>query len=369
MNPNSLLGRYLMKQIVIAFLGVMSTALGIVFIFNMIELLRRAASHPGVSFWFLIQMGITKLPETIDLILPFVMMIAAMITFWRVSKSNEFVIIRASGVSVWGFLVPVLTATFLIGVINVTLINPISSRMYEMYENLNFRFKTQSLSTVLFSDKGLWTRETLPNGNIMVVQAKFVSQEHNDLLLRNVSVLELDKNSRIIKSTEAFAATLNNHNELNLKDVKTFILGQAMQKTNSITYHTELTPTRIKETFITPEAISFWNLPGTIKFYERSGFAVLKHQMRYLSLISSPFLLMSMVLVAAVFALRPNNRRGGVLYLIVGGIITGFIVYFLSQVIYAFGLNGYIPELMAVWTPIIITACISITILLQLEDG
>lgn len=44
------------------------------------------------------------------MVFPFVMMIAAMITFWRLSKSNEFVIIRAAGVSIWGFLTPVLFA-------------------------------------------------------------------------------------------------------------------------------------------------------------------------------------------------------------------------------------------------------------------
>jgi len=202
MNPNSLLGRYLMKQITLTFLGVMVSVLGIVFVFDMIELLRRAASAPNTSFWFLLQMGITKLPETIDLVFPFIIMIAAMITFWRVSKSNEFVIIRASGVSIWGFLTPVLTATFLIGVINISIINPISSRMYETYENLNFRFKFQDLSTIMFSEKGLWARESLPNNNIMIIQSKFVNQEDDNLLLRNVSVMELDKNSRIIKSTE-----------------------------------------------------------------------------------------------------------------------------------------------------------------------
>lgn len=369
MNPNSILGRYLMKQIILTFLGVMITALGIVFIFEMIELLRRGASNPNVSFWFLAEMGVTKLPETADLIFPFVIMIAAMITFWHVSKSNEFVIIRASGVSIWGFLAPVLTATFLIGAVNVTIINPIAARMYELYETLNFRFKVQDMNAVLFSDKGLWTRESLKNGDIMVVQAKNVTQENNNLLLRQVSVMELDKNSRIVKSTEAFAATLGDSNRLDLKDVKIFIPGKPIQSLSSVSYPTELTPNRIKETFVTPEAISFWSLPGTIKFYERSGFSVIKHHLRYLSLLSSPFLLMAMVLVAAVFALRPNNRRGGVLYLVVGGIVTGFVVYFMSQVIYAFGLNGYIPEVMAVWTPIIITACLSITILLQLEDG
>lgn len=95
----------------------------------------------------------------------------------------------------------------------------------------------------------------------------------------------------------------------------------------------------------------------------------MKHYLHYLSLLASPFLLCAMILIAAVFALRPNNRRGGVMFLIVGGVSTGFIFYFMSQVIYAFGLNGYIPPFMAVWTPTLIAALISITVLLHLEDG
>ena len=225
------------------------------------------------------------------------------------------------------------------------------------------------MNTILYTDKGLWTRETLENGHTMVIQSKFVMQEKSNLLLRDVSVIELDKNSRIIKSTEAFAATLNKHHDLELKSAQVYISGEATQKLDNLLYHTSLTPKRIKETFANPEAISFWNLPGTIQFYERSGFSVLKHRLHYLSLLASPFLLMAMILVAAVFALRANMRRGGVLYLIVSGIIIGFFVYFMSQIIYAFGLNGYLPAIMAVWTPIIITACLSISILIQQEEG
>ncbi|MBQ8465206.1 MAG: LptF/LptG family permease [Alphaproteobacteria bacterium] len=369
MNPNSLLGRYLMKRLIFTFLGVLVISLGIIFIFEMIELLRRAAYTPEISFWFLVKMGISKLPQTLDMIFPFVIMIAAMITFWHISKTNEYVIMRAAGVSIWGFLVPILTATFLIGIINITTINPISAKLYDQYERLNLKFKVKDVNTVLYTDKGLWARESLDNGNIMIIQSKVVMQEKKDLLLREVSVIELDKTSRIIKSTEAFAATLNKKHRMELKSAQVYIPGQSTQKFDNLTYQTHLTPKRIKETFANPEAISFWNLPGTIEFYEKSGFSVLKHRLHYLSLLASPFLLMSMILVAAVFALRANMRQGGVLYLIVSGIIVGFLVYFMSQIIYAFGLNGYLPAIMAVWTPTVITACLSISILIQQEEG
>ena len=368
MNPKTILGRYLTKQIIFNFLAVLLMVLGVVLLFEVIELLRRTSDREDISFGFVMQMAFTKLPRTIDMVFPFVMMIAAMITFWKLSKSNEFVIIRAAGVSIWGFLTPVLVAVFVVGVINITIVNPISARMYELYETLDYRLKTKNPKAILFNDIGLWLREAGENDTVVVLKSATARQENGSLFMREVTILELDKNSQPLKRIEAFAATLDkDHFELN--DVRVFEPGQPTRELANMAYKTTMTLERIKESFVEPDSISFWDLPGIIHFYEMSGFSAQKHRMRYLSLLVSPFLLCAMVLVAAVFALRPNNRRGGVMFLIVGGISTGFVVYFLSQVIYAFGLNGDIPTLFAVWTPTLIATMVSVSILLHLEDG
>lgn len=337
-------------------------------LFEVVELLRRTSGRYEVGFGFVMQMAVTKLPKTVEMVFPFVMMIAAMVTFWKLSKSNEFVIVRAAGVSIWGFLAPVLFATFMIGIVNVTVVNPVSADMYDMYETLEYRLKTHNPKAVLFSDEGLWIREAIDKDNIMVLQSKSLRQEKEDLLLRGISIIEMDRRSQPSRRIEAFAGILKD-GRFELKDVRIFKAGEPTQIINSMDYKTGLTTERIKENFVAPESISFWNLPDTIRFYEMSGFSAQRHRLRYLSLIVSPFMLCAMVLVAAVFALRPNNRRGGVMVLIVGGISTGFIFYFLSQLVYAFGINGYIPVSLAVWTPTLIAALISISILLHLEDG
>lgn len=369
MNPKSILGRYLAKQIIYNFIAVLLMVLGVVLLFEVVELLRKASDREDVTFWFVMEMALTKMPRTLDMVFPFVMMIAAMVTFWRVSKTNEFVVIRAAGVSIWGFLTPVLFAVLVLGVLNVTVMNPIAAKMYEIYETLDYRFDTRNPNAVLFSDKGLWTREALNENMFQVMQAKSARQENDDsLFLRDVSILEMNRKSQPERRIEAFAATLND-GYFDLKDLKIYAAGKPVESLSSMKYKTVLTVDRIKENFVKPDAISFWNLPGTINFYEHSGFSALKHKLRYYSLLASPFLLCSMVLVAAVFALRPNNRRGGVMFLIVGGISTGFVVYFLSQLIYAFGLNGDIPSILAVWTPTLVATLVSVSLLLHLEDG
>lgn len=356
------------KQLIGNFLAVLFMVLGVVLLFEIVELLRKASGKDEFGFWFILEMALTKLPRTLEMIFPFVMMIAAMVTFWRVSKTNEFVIIRAAGVSIWGFLVPVLFATFAVGVINVALVNPFSAKMYELYETLDYRFDTRNPKAVLFSERGLWLREAADDDTFIVLQSKNNRQEGKSLFMRGVSIMEMNRQSKPERRIEAFAATLED-GYFELKDLKIFKAGEPTESLSSMKYKTTLTLDRVKENFIDPEAISFWGLPETIRFYEMSGFSAQKHYMRYLSLLVSPFLLCSMVLVAAVFALRNNNRRGGVMFLIVGGISTGFVVYFLSQLVYAFGLSGTIPALLAVWTPTLIATLISVSVLLHLEDG
>ncbi len=368
MKFNSIIGRYLSKQIVFTFLMVLLTIMGIIMMFDSIEALRRISGREDTGMDYVFKYALTKLPETIDKVLPFVMMVAAMITFWRVSKSNEYVIIRSSGVSVWGFLKPVLITVFAVGVINVALINPISSKMYEMHATLKYRFVTRDPTAMLFSSKGLWIREAEGNDKILVVQAKSLHQESNDVLsMKDISILEMDQNSQILRRIDGLLGELSKRN-FKLRGVHIFQTGKKTQTLPSYEYKTSITLQRIKENFVDPDAISFWELPDTIRFYQSSGFRASRHIMRYLSLWASPFLLVAMVLISAIFSLTPSVRQGGVMFMIVAGITTGFMVYFSSQLIYAFGINGYIPIWLAVWSPAAIVMLLGVTFMLIKEE-
>ena len=367
MKPNSILGSYLIKQTILNFLFVLAVICAIIMMFDMIEILRKTSGRHDVSGGFLLQYVVAKLPETVDKVVPFVIMVSTMIAFWRLSKTNEFVIIRASGVSIWGVLTPVLLAVFGIGLFWVAVFNPISAKLYELKETLSYRLSTDNPNAFLFSNKGLWIREGKGNDTIAIINAGSLNLQDDVLWLRDVSIIEVDERTQVKRRIEAFVATLED-GELNLRDVRIYRAGEQAEILNNLKYPTEMNLQRIKDNFVDPEAISFWNLPDTIKFYEMSGFSVQRYKMRYLSLIALPFFLMAMVLVAGIFSLKASQRQGGVLLMIVSGIATGFTVYFTSQVVSAFGINSYIPAWFAVWVPAIIVASISISVYLHKEE-
>lgn len=245
--------------------------------------------------------------------------------------------------------------------------NPISAKLYELKETLSYRLSTDNPNAFLFSNKGLWIREGKGNDTIAIINAGSLNLQDDVLWLRDVSIIEVDERTQVKRRIEAFVATLED-GKLNLRDVRIYRAGEQAEILNNLKYPTEMNLQRIKDNFVDPEAISFWNLPDTIKFYETSGFSVQRYKMRYLSLIALPFFLMAMVLVAGIFSLKASQRQGGVLLMIVSGIATGFTVYFTSQVVSAFGINSYIPAWFAVWVPAIIVASISISVYLHKEE-
>lgn len=72
------------------------------------------------------------------------------------------------------------------------------------------------------------------------MQAKSLRQEGKNPLLRDVDILEMDRNSQILKRVEAFAAVLENK-EFELKDVKVFEAGKPTLNLNNVKYQTTLT--------------------------------------------------------------------------------------------------------------------------------
>lgn len=363
-----ILSRYTTRQLLANFFMVFFAILGIIMLFDSIEALRRVSGRDDLSLAFTMQYALTRITKTVETVIPFVLMVASMITFWRLSKNNEFVVIRSTGVSIFGFLKPLMFAVFLLGIANITLFNPIAARMYEWHEVLSYRMETRNPNAVLFSSKGLWIREAVSEDKVLLIRARSLRQDDDGTVwMRDISITELDRNSQISKSYDAYFATLDG-DVFHLKDVKVLIGGEPVQTLSDYAYKTTINLQRIKENFIEPEAISFWELPNTIRFYEKSGFSARQHWMRFLNLLVSPFLLIGMLMLAAVFMLQNTLRGSALMMRVVISIAVGFTFYFASQVVFAFGMNGYIPVWLAALAPTFIIILVSTSMLIQSDE-
>lgn len=66
------------------------------YLFDTVELLRRAAKFSDVPFSLVLQMGLLKLPDVGQVILPFAVLFGGFY-IWSLSRKQELVSIRAAG--------------------------------------------------------------------------------------------------------------------------------------------------------------------------------------------------------------------------------------------------------------------------------
>ena len=85
-------------------------------------------------------------------------------------------------------------------------------------------------------------------------------------------------------------------------------------------------------------------------------------------MLSTPILLIGMVLLGAIFSVIPIRRHGIGKRLFIA-IIIAFVIFFLNDVIAALGQGSQTPAFLAAWIPALIPIFISTSILLYLEDG
>jgi lipopolysaccharide export system permease protein len=348
------------------FIALFCLFLMLIFLFDTLELLRRAAAKPEITIYIIFKMAFLKLPHMAQQIFPFGVLFGGMAAFWRLSRSHELVITRAAGVSVWQFLLPVMGIAFLLGLFQIGVISPLASTTITRYERIEATTLKGLKSFLALSEHGLWLRQANSNGQ-SVVHSRFILQTDNDVELRDVIVFNYKGNDRFVGRLDAEKARLEDgfwyltntwiHTP---EDIPKF------EKNHWLA--TDLTINRIQDSFAPPETMSFWDLPEFIKTLEEAGFSAVRHRLYWHTLLSSPLMMFAMVLIAASFTLR-YSRQGDSTYVIGAGVLTGFTLYFFSDIVIAFGLSGSIPVILAAWAPSGVATLLGLATLLHLEDG
>jgi len=364
MSPWKTLFRYIALQFFVWCAGVFAAMLTIVFLLDYIELIRRGGTKAEASLLVLLEMAALKQPHMAQQIMPFAILFGTMMSFWRMTRSNELVVARAAGISVWQFLTPPFAGALLIGVIAVTVFNPIASVMQSRYEALEARILRGTGDQLTLSRSGLWLKQSDDDGNNSVVHAERLLPKETEL--QEVMVLSFS-DTRLTGRIDAKSAVLKT-GKWEVRDGLKWSPGKSPEPFSRVDVATNLTPTRIQESFASPETMSFWELPGFIQLLESSGFSAQRHRLYFNKLLAMPFLFTAMVLVAATFSLR-MHRRGGAALMVGGGIASGFLLYFMSILVFSLGLASTIPVSLAAWAPSSQLTPVGASMLLHLEDG
>jgi lipopolysaccharide export system permease protein len=364
------LSAYIGRLFAFWFVSVFAGIAGIVYMLDSIELLRRA-QRVEVPISLLLKLSALKLPQLLMELFPFVVLFAAMLCFWRLARNHELTVVRASGVSVWQFLAPVIVLALTIGAVRVGLLNPLAAALYSRHETLEAEVFQGRGSQMAAAQNGFWLRQAGSEGNA-VIHALRVASERMELFDVIIWTYERpqpngEQNDRFTARIDARTARLEAGAWI-LSDAAVSLPDRPARYETTYRLPTDMTAEQIQDAFAAPETISFWELPGFIRALENAGFSARRHLLHFHRLLASPLLLAAMILVAATVSLRPP-RRGGALAMAVIGISAGFVLYFASNLVAALGLSRAIPIHLAAWAPASVMTLLGISLLLHQEDG
>ena len=368
MNMTPTLFRYLMRTYLGHVALLLVILLGIVYLFDTVELLRRAAKFEDVPASLVLQMSFLKLPEVGQVLFPFVILFSAMYTIWQLTKRSELTIVRASGFSVWQFLAPILLVSMALGFAHMMVINPLSSIFLSKYETMEQRYLSREDSQIAFFREGLWLRQAYEDENgkgYVIVHAPRITQQ--DWVLQTPTGLFFNAADEFVRRIDAREAVLKpGHWEFH----EAVLHSTAHERTEGKAYTlpTKLTPQDVEESFASPEAMSFWRLPAHIQTLENAGFSAERLRVQHQNLLSQPLMLAAMVLLAAMVSMRLPRMNGG-MFLLGIGVFCGFAVFFFTSYVQALGAGGQIPVILAAWSPAVISLLIGLSVLMRLEDG
>lgn len=364
MHQTGTLFSYLARQYGFWLVSVFLALTALFGIFDFVELLRRASNKADLPFEIIVQMSLTKLPQLIEVLFPFMILFGSLIAFWRLAKSNELIVIRAAGFSAWQALLPALVVAFVVGVFQVTAYSPLAASLNARFEQLENKYLEVNDSQLSVSQTGLWLRQKYEGGQAVIHAVK---TRAGGTRLRDVTVYLFSDQNTFNGRIDAKRAVLND-NRWDLSEVLVSNPNGTREKRAGYTLPTNLTEKRIADSFASADSLSFWRLPSFIRTLEEAGFNTTEHRLRFHSLLSKPLLFCAMVLIAATFSFQAT-RRASTSYMILGGIMCGFLLYLLTNVVHALGLATGLPVPLAAWMPAGVSIMLGITALLHMEDG
>lgn len=341
----------------------------ILLLIDMIEQLRRF-STAEIGLTGAAQLALLSVPATMYRILPLIIVMGAIANFLGLARSSELVVVRAAGRSGLRFLLTPLLVSVAIGLLAVAFLNPLVAATAKAYDDMRSQLSQGGRSVLSVADTGLWLRQGSHDGQT-VIQAARSNLDGTELF--GVTFLAFDQNDQPTRRIEAETAKLV-EGAWQLTGTKTWDLTSANPEQTAIkddapvALASDLTPERIRDSFGTPSAIAFWNLPGYISDLERAGFSAQAYKLWYQMELALPMLMAAMVLVAAGFTMR-HVRFGGTGKMVLYALLAGFGIFFLRNFAQALGDTGQIPILLAAWSPPVAAVMLSLGLLLHLEEG
>src|SRR3984957_17824678 len=327
------LGRYFGLRFLVTAILVFIGIIALVSLIEYVELMRKTSDMPNVPATVVAETALFRVPLIAERIMPFSVLVAAMSCF--------------------------------LGVLATFVYNPVAAALQERSQQMEVEYLGgRAESGVQSNGNGFWVRQVNADGQSIV---NATTSSDQGVRLGGVTVFTYDKAGQFLQRMEARSAVLG-QGFWQLSDARIYATNAPPRDVAEYPLKTSLTPAQVRESFATPETVPLWGLPTYIDLARNAGLGAAAYRLQFHKLIARPFVLASMVLLAAAVSLR-FFRFGGVQKMVLSGVAAGFLLYVLSKVSDDLSKAELMHPIASAWMPVAVGGLTGLVALLYQEDG
>jgi lipopolysaccharide export system permease protein len=357
----TILSRHIFKEFFSLVVGVL---IGIVVVYLCVEFLQKAdklikfhATYPQIARYFLY-----SVPGMISMSLPMASLIAGLLSLGNLSRHNEIIAMRASGVSLAKIVAPLIVGGILIsglGFLNNEFVMPVYSSRATYIRRVEIE---KSQQRVMFQQSKLWLRG--PENSI--VNIELVSPNRNEMLGLNIYKLNPDYSVR--EWIKAGSLAWEN-GTWRLKNSVTFT--QASEVVQSHPSDNEVfniveNPDNLGMIVKKSEEMNFKEMWEYVNRIKLSGYKAVKYEVDLHGKLAYPLASLLMVLISIPFGIH-KVRSGGPGKGIAIAVAIAVVYWVLASVGASLGRSGVLPPAVSAWFANILFMLASAVVLFRMQ--
>ncbi len=352
---------------------------GLILLVDYVEISRALAGRTDLNGLSIMGLVLEKAPSAILILLPFAFLFGSIFAFVTLNRRSELIAMRAAGVSAWRFVFPAAAMAFAMGILTISVLNPVASWLSDDYDRAVAATPTDPIAAN-GPASGAPVRAPSPDSQAVylrqgdgreqvVIRAQNMGPTVGHLNNATFWIYSIDKNEvPAFKSRIDAREAILKPGQWLLKGAREATVDDQPRTYENLTITSNLNLKTVFRKYASTASVPFWQLPVLIHQNDISGFSSTAYRLKLHQLLSTPLMFAGMSVLGAVFCLR-LMRLGGMTQLVVSGVVLGFIVFFVNQLFSSMGKAEIIPVSLAGWTPAVLALLTGMTLLVYTEDG
>ena len=278
---------------------------------------------------------------------PFIFFISTQFLFIRLMDKEELDIFKKISLSNIKLIGILSISSFIISLILVTIFYNLASDLRFMYLEMKNKYSGDNKYLAVVTENGLWIKDEI-NGYTNIINAEKIDGKY----LKKVTINQFSSDYTNINNIVADEINIENTDWLILRGSFSKI-NQSLKVKENVTFKSNFDAEQIKKMFSDLSSLNIIQLNKLKKDYNNLGYSLTNINIHIQKLVAYPIYLTVMTIFASVVMLNIKRNKSKLFHIVLG-VLLSVLIYYVNYFSSLLGQNERLPEIMSIWSPLII---------------